>query len=96
MAMDLGQSILEGIKGVMPLVDDFIYTDEERAGVEAQLEAARAQAQLAKAQREAAALQAKAAQYQAMGQSSEAQGKMIAAAVIGVALLGAVLLWKRK
>lgn len=84
----------EIIKNITGLVDDFVYTDEERADVEAKRETARAQAEMARAQREAAMYQAQAAQYQALGESSEAKGKILMALVLGGALVGAVLVWK--
>lgn len=87
--------IIAGVAGAVGnVIDDFVYTDEERAGLEAQMEAARAQAQLAKATREAAMFQAQAAQYQAAGASTTAKGNILTAVVVGGALVGAALIWK--
>lgn len=90
----MGDIITGIVQTVANVVDDFIYTDEERADTEAKREAARAQAELAKAQREAAMYQAQAAQYQALGESTEAKGKILMALVFGGALIGAALVWK--
>lgn len=89
--------IIAGVAGaVSNVIDDFVYTDEERAGLEAQMEAARAQAQLAKATREAAMFQAQAAQYQAAGASTTVKGNILTAVVVGGALVAAALIWKGK
>ena len=75
------------IGGITNLLDDFIFTDEERMALEAQKAATQAQMEAARLAQEQAMLEAAA-------RARQAQALTVAAVTVGAALVMAVLVWR--
>jgi len=82
--MDIVAGIVAGIGN---LLDDFIFTDQERAQIEAQKQAAQAQVEAARLAQETAMLEA-------ASRARQAQALMVLGVTLGAAIVVAALVWR--
>jgi membrane protease subunit (stomatin/prohibitin family) len=85
--MDIVAGIMAGVAGLGGLLDDFIFTDQEREQIEAQKQAAQAQVEAAQLAREKAVLEA-------ASRARQAQALMILGVTLGAAIVVAALVWR--
>jgi hypothetical protein len=85
--MDIVAAIMAGVAGLGGLLDDFIFTDQEREQIEAQKQAAQAQVAAAQLAREKAALEA-------ASRARQAQALMVLGVTLGAAIVVAALVWR--
>jgi membrane protease subunit (stomatin/prohibitin family) len=85
--MDIVAGIMAGVAGLGGLLDDFIFTDQEREQIEAQKQAAQAQVEAAQLAREKAVLEA-------ASRARQAQALMVLGVTLGAAIVVAALVWR--
>jgi len=85
--MDIVAAIMAGVAGLGGLLDEFIFTDQEREQIEAQKQAARAQVEAAQLAREKAVLEA-------ASRARQAQALMVLGVTLGAAIVVAALVWR--
>ncbi len=85
--MEIVAAIGAGLGALGGVLDDFIFTDEERQALEAQRAAAQAQVEAARLAQERAMLEA-------ASKARQAQAITVAAFALGAALVVAALVWR--
>ncbi|ACV05046.1 VP19 [Thermus phage P23-77] len=85
--MGIVAGIAAGLGALGNLLDDFIFTDQERAQIEAQKQAAQAQVEAARLAQEKAMLEA-------ASRARQAQALMVLGVTLGAAIVVAALVWR--
>jgi len=85
--MGIVAGIAAGLGALGNLLDDLIFTDQERAQIEAQKQAAQAQVEAARLAQETAMLEA-------ASRARQAQALMVLGVTLGAAIVVAALVWR--